>query len=149
MGKLTSHGLRGNVATEFFGKINLAQTNSGIVTRRIVENNGAQTPAQMARRIRWANMAAIYSTLREAARQGFTEALSGLSYWNQFIVANTSRVRLAITKDERKQGMAIVGPYQVTQGVLDEIQVNAYKTNIALGSLVISGTTTVNSNNCT
>ena len=143
MGKLTSHGLRGNVATEFFGKINLAQTNSGIVTRRIVENNAAQTPAQMARRIRWANMAAIYSTLREAARQGFTEALSGLSYWNQFIVANTSRVRLAITKDERKQGMAIVGPYQVTQGVLEEIQVNAYKTNIALGDLSLSAATTV------
>lgn len=143
MGKLTSHGLRGTVATEFFGKINLAQTNSGIVTRRIVENNDAKTPAQMARRIRWANMAAIYGILREAARQGFTEVLSGLSYWNQFIVVNTSRVRLAITKDERKSGMAIVGPYAVTQGVLDEIQVNAHKTNIALGDLVLGATTTV------
>lgn len=143
MGKLTSHGLRGTVATEFFGKINLAQTNSGIVTRRIVENNGAKTPAQMARRIRWANMAAIYGVLREAARQGFTEVLSGLSYWNQFIVVNTGRVRLAITKEERQNGMAIVGPYMVTQGVLDEIQVNAHKTNIALGDLVLNANTTV------
>lgn len=143
MGKLTTYGLRGNVATEFFGKISLAQTQSGTVTRRIVENNAAKTPAQMARRIRWANMAAIYGTLREAARQGFSEALSGMSYWNQFVVANTSRVRLAITKDERKQGMAIVGPYMVTQGVLTEVQVSDYKTNIALGDYVISAATTV------
>ena len=143
MGKLTSHGLRGNVATEFFGKINLAQTNSGIVTRRIVENNGAQTPAQMARRIRWSNMAAIYAALREAARQGFSEVLAGFSYWNSFVTVNTNRVRLAITKEERNAGMAIVGPYQVTKGDIEPVQIADHKTNIALGSLVISGTTTV------
>lgn len=143
MGKLTANGLRGTVATEFFGKINLAQTQSGTVVRRIVENNVSKTPAQMARRIRWSNMAAIYGTLREAARQGFTEALSGMSYWNQFIVVNTGRVRLAITKQERSAGMAIVGPYQVTKGDLEPIRITGTTTNIALGSLSISETTTV------
>lgn len=143
MGKLTSRGLSGNVSTEFFGKLNLRQTGSGTVASRIVETNDSKSPAQMARRIRWSNMAAIYAVLREAARQGFTEVLSGFSYWNQFIVVNTNRVRLAITKEEREAGMAIVGPYQVTKGDIEPIQVNGTTTNIALGALNIDSDTTV------
>ena len=143
MGKLNSKGLNGNVATEFFGKLNLRQTKAGIVTSRVIESNASKSPAQMARRIRWSNMAAIYAVLREAARQGFTEVLSGFSYWNQFIVVNTNRVRLAITKEEREAGMAIVGPYQVTKGDIEPIQHSGSKTNISLGELVISATTTV------
>lgn len=143
MGKLNSRGLNGNVATEFFGKLNLRQTKAGIVTSRIVETNSSKSPAQMARRIRWSNMAAIYAALREAARQGFSEVLAGFSYWNSFVTVNTNRVRLAITKEERNAGMAIVGPYQVTKGDIEPIQVNGHSTNIALGDLVISATTTV------
>lgn len=143
MGKLNSRGLNGNVATEFFGKLNLRQTKAGIVTSRIVETNSSKSPAQMARRIRWSNMAAIYAALREAARQGFSEFLSGFSYWNQFIVVNCGRVRLAITKEEREAGMAIVGPYQVTKGDIEPVQIDGHKTNIALGDLVISAATTV------
>ena len=143
MGKLNSKGLNGNVATEFFGKLNLRQTKTGVIASRIVETNSSKSPAQMVRRIRWSNMAAIYAALREAARQGFSEVLAGFSYWNSFVTVNTNRVRLAITKEERNAGMAIVGPYQVTKGDIEPVQIADHKTNIALGSLVISGTTTV------
>ena len=143
MGKLNSKGLNGNVATEFFGKLNLRQTKTGVIASRIVETNSSKSPAQMVRRIRWSNMAAIYAALREAARQGFSEVLAGFSYWNSFVTVNTNRVRLAITKEERNAGMAIVGPYQVTKGDIEPVQIADHKTNIALGDLVISATTTV------
>ena len=67
MGKLNSKGLNGNVATEFFGKLNLRQTKTGVIASRIVETNSSKSPAQMVRRIRWSNMAAFIAPTHRAS----------------------------------------------------------------------------------
>lgn len=118
-----------------------------IVSEKITQMTNPRTDAQMRVRTRWNNIVAMYKGIRPLLNRGFESKAAGLSDFNMFMKMNMQKTPVYLTKQQVAGGACVAAPYQITQGSIPAIVLsgtgNGTKTDIYLGSLTISGTTTV------
>lgn len=118
-----------------------------IVSEKITQTTDAKTEQQQKQRMKWANVIRVYQVLRPYMKLAFGGSQNGRSDYNKFVSANLALTPVYLTKAEVSAGACIVAPYKVTHGKLKSISVTGKGkeavTSIALGSLTITGTTTV------
>ena len=102
---------------------------------------------QQRQRMKWVNIIRMYSGIAPLLKNGFEKKMAQQSDYNMFVRLNSAASPVYLTKSEADGGGCIAAPYQITQGSLPSIVVTGEgaeaKTDIALGSLTISASTTV------
>ena len=141
------------VATQLSGKIGeliFAQTKNGTVVYEapVKKKTPRRSEQQMSTRTQWANLGAMYMMFDGTLKRGFEGLPTNMSVYNAFVQANLGVVKVYITKTMRMNGGCVLAPYQITRGSLVSISMTVNGAGIlvsglALGSLVISNTTTV------
>ena len=118
-----------------------------IVSEKVTTIRNPRTDAQMQTRTKWGNIIAMYKGIRPLLNYGFENKPKNLSDYNMFVKVNMQRTPVYLTKQAIAGGACVAAPYQFSQGSLPAIVIsgsgNSAKTDIYLGSLTISGTTTV------
>lgn len=137
-------------ATGRLGSMVLTQrTGTGTVARTLApEVSNPKSDAQQTRRVKWANLVNFYKVSKGWMSKAFENKAANQSDYNKFMSLNANTSMVALTKDQAGQGGVIAGPYTISQGSLPSIgltrtSTGAWATNIDLGTLVISNTTTV------
>ena len=130
------------------GDLTFKQVNGvTIVSEKITQMTNPRTDAQMRVRTRWNNIVAMYKGIRPLLNRGFESKAAGLSDFNMFMKMNMQKTPVYLTKQQVAGGACVAAPYQITQGSLPAIVIsgsgNSAKTDIYLGALTISATTTV------
>lgn len=107
----------------------------------------ANTRSQVEQRSQLANVVCFYRSAKRLLNHSFTDAPSNQSSYNAFVSANLNKVNVYLPKSIADKNGCIVAPYQISKGSLSPIQITGAgddaTTNIALGSLTISATTTI------
>lgn len=103
--------------------------------------------SQQAQRAKLGNLVNFYRSALALLNHSFINRDGKQSSYNAFVGANLKNSRVYLTKSIVNDLGCIVGPYRISAGSLPPIEVSGdgdgAVTNIALGSLAISGTTTV------
>lgn len=106
-----------------------------------------RTPSQQSRRILWANLVNFYKLSRNWMPAAFESKGVGVTDYNRFMSVNLKASRIALTKSLALQGACVIDEFIVSQGSIPSVEIikvgSTYKTNLALGQLVIGDTTTI------
>ena len=104
-----------------------------------------RTELQMAQRMKWPNVLAVYRALQPYMKDCFETKQGGQTDYNRFMGINLHAEPVYLEKSAARLGAAIVAPYVISQGSLPSIQVRGATptTDIALGQLTIGDDTTV------
>lgn len=106
-----------------------------------------RTLAMQTRRVKWANLVNFYKVSRSWMKYAFETKSSKQSDYNKFMSVNIGLARVALTKEEAALGGCVVDAYNVSQGSIRAIAINQvgaqWRSDIALGSLTISESTTI------
>lgn len=107
----------------------------------------AKTRSQVTQRVKIANVIAMYRALKNICNHSFEGLSVGQTSYSAFVKANLTGNKVSLTKEAASFGACVVAPYLVSRGSLPSIQVEGTGadavTNIAVGSLTISETTTI------
>lgn len=118
-----------------------------VVSEKVTVVKNARTAGQQRQRMKWVNIIRMYSGIAPLLKNGFEKKMAQQSDYNMFVRLNSAASPVYLTKSEADGGGCIAAPYQITQGSLPSIVVSGEgaeaKTDIALGSLTISASTTV------
>ena len=118
-----------------------------VVSEKVTVVKNARTAGQQRQRMKWVNIIRMYSGIVPLLKNGFEKKMAQQSDYNMFVRLNSAASPVYLTKSEADGGGCIAAPYQITQGSLPSIVVTGEgaeaKTDIALGSLTISASTTV------
>ncbi len=118
-----------------------------VVSEKVTTVRNARTAGQQRQRMKWVNIIRMYSGIAPLLKNGFEKKMPQQSDYNMFVRLGSAVSPVYLTKAEADGGGCIAAPYQITQGSLPAIVISgegaAAKTDIALGGLVISETTTV------
>ena len=118
-----------------------------MVSEKVTVVKNARTAGQQRQRMKWVNIIRMYSGIAPLLKNGFEKKMAQQSDYNMFVRLNSAASPVYLTKSEADGGGCIAAPYQITQGSLPSIVVSGEgaeaKTDIALGSLTISASTTV------
>ena len=118
-----------------------------VVSEKVTVVKNARTAGQQRQRMKWVNIIRMYSGIAPLLKNGFEKKMAQQSDYNMFVRLNSAASPVYLTKPEADGGGCIAAPYQITQGSLPSIVVSGEgaeaKTDIALGSLTISASTTV------
>ncbi len=147
------------VATQLSGKVGeliFTQTKNGTVVYEapVRKKTPRRSEQQMSTRTQWANLGATYMMFDGTLKRGFESLPTNMSVYNAFVQANLGVVKVYITKTMRLNGGCVLAPYQITRGSLASIAMSLTSagsaqgagilvSNLALGSLEISASTTV------
>ena len=121
----------------------------GQQTTRAYNSNprDAKTRSQVTQRVKIANVIAMYRALKNICNHSFEGLSVGQSCYNAFVKANLTGNQVSLTKEAASLGACIVAPYLISRGSLASIIVEGTGadavTNISVGDLTISGTTTI------
>lgn len=114
-------------------------TNYGETARR--------TESQQMRRSKWGNLVNFYKISKDWMPHAYETKKANQSDYNKFMSLNTSIVKSYLMKGVIAVGGCVVEPYVISEGSIRTIDVlkldNAWRTDIALGTLVITAGTTV------
>ena len=104
-----------------------------------------RTELQMAQRMKWPNVLAVYRALQPYMKDCFETKQGGQTDYNRFMGINLHAEPVYLEKSAARLGAGIVAPYVISQGSLPSIQVSGATpaTDIALGQLTIGDDTTV------
>lgn len=83
-----------------------------------------RTQAQMAQRVRWANLVSFYRANKSWTKYAFETKTQNQSEYNKFMSLNVASSQVYLTKSEASAGACVLAPYIVTQGSLDAIEQN-------------------------
>ena len=83
-----------------------------------------RTQAQMAQRVRWANLVSFYRANKSWMKYAFETKTQNQSEYNKFMSLNVASSQVYLTKSEAASGACVLAPYIVTQGSLDAIEQN-------------------------
>ena len=130
------------------GNLSFSRTGGQTVIReRVTHIRNPRSDRQMKTRTKFTNIVAMYKGIRPLLNYGFESKPKMLRDYNMFVKVNMQRTPVYLTKQQVAGGACVAAPYQFTQGSLPAIVLtgtgNGTKTDIYLGSLTISGTTTV------
>ena len=118
-----------------------------VVSEKLTKMTNPRSDAQMRVRTRWNNIIMMYKGIRPLINYGFENKPKNLSDYNMFVKVNMQRTPVYLTKQAVAGGACVAAPYQISQGSLPAIVIsgtgNSAKTDIYLGTLSISATTTV------
>ena len=118
-----------------------------VVSEKVTVVKNARTAGQQRQRMKWVNIIRMYSGIAPLLKNGFEKKMAQQSDYNMFVRLNSAASPVYLTKSEANGGGCIAAPYQITQGSLPSIVVSGEgaeaQTDIALGSLTISVSTTV------
>ena len=118
-----------------------------VVSEKVTVVKDARTAGQQRQRMKWVNIIRMYSGIVPLLKNGFEKKMAQQSDYNMFVRLNSAASPVYLTKSEADGGGCIAAPYQITQGSLPSIVITGEgaeaKTDIALGSLTISASTTV------
>ena len=118
-----------------------------VVSEKVTVVKNARTAGQQRQRMKWVNIIRMYSGIAPLLKNGFEKKMAQQSDYNMFVRLNSAASPVYLTKPEADGGACIAAPYQITQGSLPSIVISGEgaeaKTDIALGSLTISASTTV------
>ena len=118
-----------------------------VVSEKVTVVKNARTAGQQRQRMKWVNIVRMYSGIAPLLKNGFEKKMAQQSDYNMFVRLNSAASPVYLTKPEADGGGCIAAPYQITQGSLPSIVITGEgaeaKTDIALGSLTISASTTV------
>lgn len=118
-----------------------------VVSEKVTAVKNSRTAGQQRQRMKWVNIIRMYSGIAPLLKNGFEKKMAQLSDYNMFVRFNSAASPVYMTKPEADGGGCIAAPYQITQGSLPSIVVTGEgadaRTDIALGSLTISASTTV------
>lgn len=107
----------------------------------------AKTRSQVTQRVKIANVIAMYRALKNICNHSFEGLDVGQTSYSAFVKANLTGNKVSLTKEAASFGACVVAPYLISRGSLPAIQVEGTGadavTNIAVGNLAISGTTTI------
>lgn len=107
----------------------------------------AKTRSQVTQRVKMANVIAMYRALKNICNHSFEGLDAGQTSYSAFVKANLTGNKVSLTKEAASFGACVVAPYLISRGSLPSIQVEGTGadavTNIAVGNLTISGTTTI------
>ena len=107
----------------------------------------AKTRSQVTQRVKIANVIAMYRAMKNVCNHSFEGLSVGQSCYNAFVKANLTGNKVSLTKEAASLGACIVAPYLISRGSLASIIVEGTGadavTNISVGDLTISGTTTI------
>lgn len=107
----------------------------------------AKTRSQVTQRVKMANVIAMYRALKNICDHSFESLNVGQTSYSAFVKANLTGNKVSLTKEAASFGACVVAPYLISRGSLPSIQVEGTGadavTNIAVGGLTISGTTTI------
>ena len=141
------------IATQLSGKVGeliFTQTKNGTVVYEapVRKKTPRRSEQQMSTRTQWANLGATYMMFDGTLKRGFESLPTNMSVYNAFVQANLGVVKVYITKTMRLNGGCVLAPYQITRGSLASIAMSLngsgiLVSNLALGSLEISASTTV------
>ncbi len=141
------------IATQLSGKVGqfiYRRTKSGTVVceapAKVVVPNRSE--AQMRVRAQWGNLAAVFRQFNQTLKKGFEGVNGRMSDYNAFLQTNMNVVKVYIAKNVLLNGGSVLAPYQITRGTLPSIAMsvgadNVLASDIALGDLVVSESTTV------
>lgn len=121
----------------------------GQQTTRAYNSNprDAKTRSQVTQRVKMANVIAMYRALKNVCSHSFEGLGVGQSSYNAFVKANLTGNNVSLTKEAASLGACIAAPYLISRGSLASIIVEGTGedavTNISVGSLAISGATTI------
>lgn len=121
----------------------------GQQTTRAYNSNpkDAKTRSQVTQRVKMANVIAMYRALKNICNHSFEGLAVGQTSYSAFVKANLTGNKVSLTKEAASFGACVVAPYLISRGSLPSIQVEGTGadavTNIAVGNLSISGTTTI------
>lgn len=108
-----------------------------------------RTEAMQERRARWGNLVNFYKLSKGWMKYAYETKTSKQSDYNRFMQVNLNASSIYLTREEAALGACVVEPFAVTQGSLRAISVTRsglnFTTDIELGDLVITDTTTVGS----
>lgn len=106
-----------------------------------------RTELQQNRRVLWANLVQFYKISARWMPKAFESKRPGQTDYNKFMAVNVPSARIPLTKSQAEAGACVVDGFLVSQGSLPSIEVtkvgNAWITNLMIGSLNITATTTV------
>ena len=145
MGKLSGiiSKINGSAGNLTFRRLN----GETVISEKVNEVRNPRTNAQMQTRTKWGNIIAMYKGIRPLLNYGFENRPKNCSDYNMFVKVNMQRTPVYLTKQQVAGGACVAAPYQFTQGSLPAIVIsgtgNSAKTDIYLGALTISATTTV------
>lgn len=118
-----------------------------IVSEKVTQVSNPRTEAQQRQRMKWVNIIRMYSGIAPLLKNGFEKKDRLASDYNMFVKLNSAANPVYLTKPEADGGGCIAAPYILTAGSLPSIVVTGEGANavtdIALGSLAISASTTV------
>ena len=118
-----------------------------VVSEKVTVVKNARTAGQQRQRMKWVNIIRMYSGIAPLLKNGFEKKMAQQSDYNMFVRLNSAASPVYLTKSEADGGGCIAAPYQITQGSLPSIVITGEgaeaQTDIALGSLTISVSTTV------
>lgn len=118
-----------------------------VVSEKVTVVKNARTAGQQRQRMKWVNIIRMYSGIAPLLKNGFEKKMAQQSDYNMFVRLNSAASPVYLTKPEADGGGCIAAPYQITQGSLPSIVITGEgaeaQTDIALGSLSITASTTV------
>lgn len=102
------------------------------------EITNPRTQAQMEQRTKWANLVNFYRVNAPWMKYAYETKKRNQSEYNKFMSLNVPNARIYIPKSFASQGACVVDAYQMTQGSLPSIEVQAHtggwSTNLYLGA---------------
>lgn len=123
-----------------------------VITNRITREANPRTEAQMAQRIKLANILATYRLLRDSLRTCFETDDDGgrtpsSTVYNRFTGINLLSRPVFLTRELAREGACVAAPYRVSDGALPAIHVTdgpaGAATDILLGDLELTEETSV------
>lgn len=149
MAKVKSGGIR-NLIGRVGGNVYYMNKGQNIARELAPAVSNPRSEGQMAQRMQWANMVALYRVNQPWMKRGaFESKKQTWSDYNAFVSANSGLNPVWLTKDEVARGASVIAPYIITKGSLPSVVVVAdqaneeFYTDLYTGDdLSISGTTT-------
>lgn len=119
-----------------------------IVKGKVAFPKNPKTRGQMARRVRWANIVALWQAFNDRDKPSFEDKAPRVSDFNAFVGANIGGAPVYLTKPFADQGGCVVAAYRLTRGSLPSLDVASGTggvpvSGISLGALVIDADTTL------
>lgn len=109
--------------------------------------SASRTQRQQNNRVKWANLVNFYKLSKDWMRKAYETKKSNQTDYNRFMQLNLANSRIYLTKDAAMASAVVVDSFMISQGTLRSINItsheNHWDTDILLGSLSISDTTTV------
>lgn len=130
--------LRGSV-----GKWTFSQLKGQTVAKEKVDKKETpvRTQAQMLRRMKWANIVAMWQSFNGNDKPSFEGKDAKLSDFNAFMGANLASAGVYLPKDIADQGGGVVAPYQVTRGSLPTVSGSFNDGGVFVSGIAMGGTT--------